>query len=95
MNETLNEKILAHPQYRQLVKTRTSYAVRLSILMLLVWFGYIALSLFSLGAGIFLLAGAGVIVCALLLTRVYARRADREFDGVMDDMVKELKRAAD
>ncbi|MDD3484544.1 DUF485 domain-containing protein, partial [Azovibrio restrictus] len=47
MKEDINEKVRSNPKYQQLVKTRTAYGWLMTIIMLVVYYGYIALIAFD------------------------------------------------
>jgi len=84
------DEVLADPRYQQLVKRRGRFTWTLSIVMLVAYFGYVALVAFDksvlarpIGSGVTSLGipvGVGLILLAILLTGFYVRRANREFD---------------
>jgi uncharacterized membrane protein (DUF485 family) len=88
-----DEKVLADPRYQQLVQRRGRFTWTLSIIMLVAYFGYIALVAFDksllarpIGGGVTSLGipvGVGLILLAILLTGLYVRRANREFDPLV------------
>ena len=86
------DEVLADPRYQRLVERRGRFTWALSIVMLVAYFGYIALVAFdkellarpiggatSLGIPV----GVGLILLAILLTGLYVRRANREFDPLV------------
>ena len=90
------DEVLADPRYQRLVERRGRFTWALSIVMLVAYFGYIALVAFdkallarpiggatSLGIPV----GVGLILLAILLTGLYVRRANRE----LDPLVKALR----
>ena len=99
MEDDLVKKITANPKYHKLVGTRTSYGWMLTIIMLIVYYGYIALIAFSketlavkLGAGVMTVGipvGLGVIFFTIIITGIYVRRANSEFDALTQEIVKE------
>ncbi|WP_026687923.1 DUF485 domain-containing protein [Azovibrio restrictus] len=101
MKEDINEKVRANPKYQQLVKTRTAYGWFMTICMLIVYYGYIALIAFNkeflsqkLGEGVTTIGipiGVGVIVFTIVITGIYVRRANNEFDAVTAEIIKEVK----
>ena len=101
MKEDINEKIRANPKYQQLVKTRNAYGWLMTIIMLLVYYGYIALIAFNkeflgtrLGEGVTTIGipiGVGVIVFTIIITGIYVHRANTEFDNVTEEIMKEVK----
>ena len=99
METTLADKIAAHPKYRELKAKRTSFGWTLTILMMLVYYGFILLVAFNkpfllqkLGSGVMTLGmpiGLAVIVFTIVITGIYVRRANSEFD----DLTEEIKKA--
>ncbi|AMO37321.1 putative Inner membrane protein YjcH [Thauera humireducens] len=99
MEDDLVKKITANPKYQKLVGVRTSYGWLLTIIMLVVYYGYIAVIAFSkeslavrLGEGVMTVGipvGLGVIAFTVIITGIYVRRANSEFDALTADIVKE------
>lgn len=99
MEDDLVRKITANPKYQKLVGTRTSYGWTLTVIMLIVYYGYIALIAFDkeflakrLGEGVMTVGipvGLGVILFTVIITGIYVRRANSEFDALTHDIVKE------
>ena len=93
-------RLAADPRYRRLLRTRGRFAAVLTMLMLLAYFGFILLVAFDrqllarpLGGGATSLGipvGLGLILMAILLTAVYVRRANREFDAMIAALVAEF-----
>lgn len=91
--------IAANPKYQRLVKTRSSYGWLLTAIMMIVYYGYIAIIAFNkelfaqrLGEGVMTVGipvGFGVIVFTIVITGIYVRRANSEFDALTRDIVKE------
>ena len=87
------EEVLADPRYRRLLKRRGRFTWTLTIFMLIAYFGYIALIAFNklllaqpIGRGVTSLGipvGVGIILLAIVLTGLYVRRANREFDPLV------------
>ena len=92
------EQVLADPRYEQLLKRRGRFTWTLSIVMLVAYFGYVALIAFDkpllarpIGGGVTslgILVGVGLILLAILLTGLYVRRANREFDPLVEALRK-------
>ncbi len=97
-------RIAADPRYRQLVRRRSRFTWTLTGIMLVVYFGYILLIAFdktflaqpvssgsatSLGIPI----GLGVILIAIVLTGLYVRRANRDFDPMLASLLETSGRA--
>ena len=90
MSNDAHLRVLNSPQFHELVRRRAGFAWTLSIIMLVIYFGFIALVAFAkpllamkVGGGVTSLGivlGLVVIVAAFLLTGIYVRRANGEFD---------------
>ena len=99
MSDPVVEKIQRHPKYQELRARRNPLGVVLTILMLVVYFGYIGLIAFDkaflakpIGAGVTTLGvpiGMGVILFTIVITGIYVRRANSEFV----DLTEEIKKA--
>ena len=99
MENDMATKIAANPKYQQLVRTRSSFGWILTAIMMVVYYGYIALIAFNkevlsarLGEGVMTVGipvGFGVIVFTILITGFYVRRANSEFDQLTREIVEE------
>ncbi|KAB1074909.1 DUF485 domain-containing protein [Methylobacterium planeticum] len=93
------QAIVRNPNFQALVHERTRFGWILTILMLIVYFGFIGLIAFDkallavkVGGGtasLGLFLGVGVIVFAFILTGIYVARANSRFD----DLTAELNRS--
>ena len=102
MNDPVVERILQHPKYLELRQKRDRFGVILTVLMLLVYYGYIALIAFNkpflaqpIGAGVTTLGipiGMGVIVFTVVITAIYVRRANSEFDALTAEILKDASK---
>ena len=102
MSDPIVDKILRDPKYQELQSKRNRLAVILTILMLVVYYGYIALIAFDkeflaqpIGAGVTTLGipiGFGVIVFTVLITGIYVRRANGEFDRLTKEILKDASK---
>lgn len=98
MDDDLVRKIANDPRYRQLKARRTSFGMWLTFAMLVVYYGFILLVAFNkpllatrLGEGVTTVGmplGLGVILFTILITGIYVRRANSEFDKLSDDLNK-------
>ncbi len=87
------DEILADPRYQRLIRRRGRFTWTLSIVMLVAYFGYVALIAFDkavlarpIGGGVTSIGipiGVGVILLAILLTGLYVRRANKEYDPLV------------
>jgi uncharacterized membrane protein (DUF485 family) len=99
MSDPVIEKIKSHPKYAQLKNKRNSFGWTLSILMLVVYYGYIALIAFDkaflakpIGAGVTTLGiplGMGVIIFTIVITGIYVSRANSEYDALTKDILED------
>ena len=97
--EPVVERIQRNPKYQQLKRTRSRYGWTLAILMLIVYYGYIALIAFDkeflakpMGAGVTTIGipiGMAVIVFSIVITGLYVRRANSEFDALTREIIEE------
>ncbi|QDL36244.1 DUF485 domain-containing protein [Rhodoferax sediminis] len=102
MDDPVVAKIQRNPKYRELRQKRNRIGVVLTVLMLLVYYGYIALIAFDkaflaqpIGAGVTTLGipiGLGVIVFTIVITGIYVRRANSEFDALTKDILNEASK---
>ena len=98
MNDDMVNRIASHPKYQELKAQRTSFGVWLTISMLLVYYGFILLVAFNkpflatrLGEGVTTVGmpvGLAVIVFTVVITAIYVRRANSEFDALSDEVNK-------
>lgn len=99
MENDLAKKIAANPKYQKLVGTRSSFGWILTAIMMVVYYGYIAIIAFNkevlaarLGEGVMTVGipvGLGVIFFTVLITGFYVRRANSEFDQLTREIVEE------
>lgn len=96
-------RIEANPKYHRLVETRSRYSILMTAAVMLVYFGYILLIAFEgewlgqkIGTGmttsIGIPLGIGVILITIVLTNVYVRRANTEFDQLNAEIITEANR---
>ena len=102
MSDPVVDKIQRHPKYLELRAKRNRLGVFLTILMLIVYYGYIALIAFNkpflaqpIGAGVTSVGipiGMGVIIFTIVITGIYVRRANGEFDTLTKEILKEASK---
>jgi uncharacterized membrane protein (DUF485 family) len=100
MEEDLVQRIKANPKYQRLVKIRSAYGWRFTWMMLVVYYGYILLIAFDkellakkIGNGVMtwgIPLGLFVILFTLVITGIYVRRANREFDALTAEIRREV-----
>lgn len=97
------ERIRANPNYQKFVRTRRVYSWTMALLGAAVYYGFILLVAFKkewlatpMGEGmttsIGVPIGVGVIVFTIILTWVYVRRANSEFDETSAAIVQEAQK---
>ena len=102
MSDPMVERIQRNPKYQQLKRTRSRYGWTLAILMLVVYYGYIGLIAFDkeflakpMGAGVTTIGipiGMAVIVFSIVITGLYVRRANGEYDRLTAEILKEASK---
>lgn len=102
MRDPVVDKIQSHPKYQALRTKRSSFGWLLTLLMMVVYYGYIALIAFNkpflatpIGAGVTTVGipiGMGVIVFTIVITAIYVRRANSEFDELTAEILKDVNK---
>ena len=89
-------EMLQDPEFKKLARRKNAMSITMTIIMMIVYFGFIFLMAFAPaalsgrvagGATLGIPLGIGIIVFAWLLTGVYVRWANTEYD----DMVARVK----
>ena len=101
-SDAIVARIEANPKYHELKRKRNSFGWALTLLMLVVYYGYIALIAFNkpflaqpIGAGVTTLGipiGMGVIIFTIIITGIYVRRANGEYDRLTAEILKEASK---
>jgi uncharacterized membrane protein (DUF485 family) len=100
MSTDVYERIRRNPKFDELVAKRSHLAVTMSIIVLVIFYGFILVVAFKpallatplwQGAAttIAIPIGAGIIWFFWLLTGYYIYRANKDFDGINSAIVKE------
>ena len=99
MSDPVVARIRANPKYAELKSKRSSFGWWLTLLMMIVYYGYISLIAFNkeflaqkTGAGVTsygIPIGLGVIIFTVVITGIYIRRANTEFDALKEQVIKE------
>lgn len=98
MKDDLVQRIASHPKYQELKSKRSSFGWWLTLSMMVVYYGFVLLVAFNkeflsqrLGAGVMTVGiplGFAVIVFTVVITAIYVRRANTEFDELSDAISK-------
>jgi uncharacterized membrane protein (DUF485 family) len=98
MQDDLVQRIASHPDYQQLKARRSRFGWTLAVAMLVVYYGFILLVAFNkpflaqrLGEGVMTIGmpiGLGVILFTVVITVVYVRRANAEYDALTERITK-------
>jgi len=102
MEQNIVDKIKVNPDYQELVKKRTAFSLKLTITMLVVYFAFILTIAFdpsALGTPISegsvttigIPIGIAVIIFAFILTGIYTKRANGEFDDLANKIKESVK----
>jgi len=98
MDDDLTARIVNDPRYQELKSRRSRFGWWLTAAMLIVYYGFILLVAFDkpllatrLGSGVTTIGmplGLGVIVFTIVITGIYVRRANNEYDDLTDRIAK-------
>ena len=99
METDLTTRILNDPKYQELKSKRSRFGWWLTLAMMVVYYGFILLVAFAkpflstrLGEGVTTIGmpiGLAVIVFTVVITALYVRRANSEFDALTEQIAKE------
>jgi uncharacterized membrane protein (DUF485 family) len=102
MADPVVAKVQANPKYLELRSKRNRIGWFLAALMMVVYYGYIALIAFDkeflarpIGNGVTTIGiplGIGVILFTIVITGIYVRRANSEFDRLTAEILREATR---
>ncbi|GAC1527906.1 MAG: DUF485 domain-containing protein [Ramlibacter sp.] len=98
MQSELTQRIASDPKYQELKTKRTRFGLWLTLMMMVVYYGFILLVAFDksllatpIGNGVTTIGipvGLGVIVFTVVITAIYVRRANSEFDALTEQIAK-------
>ena len=98
MQDDLIQRVISHPKYKELKAKRSGFGWMLTWAMMVVYYGFILLVAFDkqflatkLGTGVMTIGipiGFGVIVFTVLITAIYVRRANSEYDDLTAEITK-------
>jgi uncharacterized membrane protein (DUF485 family) len=101
MKQELTYKIRNNPKFAELTRKRTKFGWQLSILMLVIYYGFILVVGFApkvLGTPIYGVVTLGmpigvlIILLAFILTGIYVRRANSEFDDLNRQIIEDARK---
>lgn len=98
MENDLVQRIANNPRYQELKSKRSSFGWWLTLAMMVVYYGFIVLVAFNkeflsrkLGDGVMTVGipvGFGVILFTIVITAIYVKRANTEFDDLSNEVIK-------
>ena len=101
MSESDASRLRNDPLFKELVAKRTRFAWQLSVVMLVIYFGFIAMIAFApkalgttIGGGVTTIGipiGLLVIISTFVLTGIYVARANSQFDPITRRIVEGAK----
>ena len=94
----LIQRVISNPKYQELKAKRSSFGWKLTWAMMIVYYGFIGLIAFDksflaqkMGNGVTTIGipiGFGVIVFTVIITAIYVRRANSEYDDLTAEITK-------
>ncbi len=98
MADDLITRVTSNPKYQELKSKRSTIGWLLTLSMMVVYYGFILLVAYNkpllatkIGGGVTTLGmplGIGVLVYTIVITIIYVRRANGEFDDLTQQVVK-------
>jgi uncharacterized membrane protein (DUF485 family) len=98
MQDDLIQRVISNPKYQELKAKRSSFGWTLTWAMMIVYYGFVLLVAFNkeflsqkLGAGVTSIGipiGFGVIIFTVVITAIYVRRANSEYDDLTAAITK-------
>ncbi len=96
MNQEIYKRVRNNPKFSELVKKRSGLAWKLSAIIFVAYYSFIMLIAFSpetlgqpIGNGVITVGipvGISIILLSIILTGIYIRRANNEFDKLIDEI---------
>jgi uncharacterized membrane protein (DUF485 family) len=98
MQDDLIQRVTSNPKYQELKSKRSRISWWLTLSMMVVYYGFILLVAYDkeflatkIGNGVTTYGmplGIGVLVFTIIITIIYVRRANGEFDDLTNEVVK-------
>ena len=96
------DRITKNPKFHEFIAMRSRYSIVMAVVSAAIYYGFILLVAFDkellakkIGAGVTSLGvplGVGVIAITIILTWIYVRRANTEFDATNEAIIKEAQK---
>jgi uncharacterized membrane protein (DUF485 family) len=97
------DRVTANPKFHEFIALRSRYSIIMAIISAAAYYGFILLVAYNkeflavkLGAGmttsVGVPIGVGVIVFTIVLTWIYVRRANTEFDATNEAIIAEAQK---
>ena len=100
MEDELTRRIASDPRYQDLKARRSRFGWLLTILMFIVYYGFILTVAWNkeflsrpLGDGVITVGmpvGFGVIIFTIIITIIYVQRANTAYDAVTEQIVRDV-----
>ena len=101
MNKELVERIKNNPKYKELTSKRSSFAIKLAIFVLVVYYGFVLTIAFNreffatkIGDGVMTVGwpmAVGIILIAFITTLIYVVKANGEFEDLELSIKNDVK----
>ena len=101
MNQEIYKRVRNNPKFSKLVKKRSSLAWRFSAIIFVVYYSFILFIAFSpetlgqpISNGVTTIGipvGISIILLCILLTGIYVKRANNEFDKLINDIKDDVR----
>ncbi len=97
------DKVTANPKFHEFIAMRSTYSIIMAIISAAAYYGFILLVAYNkeflatkAGAGMTMSVGVpigvGVILFTIILTWIYVRRANTEFDATNEAIIAEAQK---
>lgn len=103
MSSAVYARIRQNPKFRQLVERRSRFSWSLSAIVIAVFYGFVMVVAFNPKAigqpiaegsmwTVGIVFGLAMFICFWLMTAIYVRRANTEFDAISQEVVRDAWR---
>jgi len=101
VNQEIYERVRNNPKFTELVQKRSSFAWKLAVTILVIYYTFIMVIAFSpeifgqpIGDGVTTVGipvGITIIIICFLLTGIYTKRANSEFDKLTNEIKEDIR----